>query len=275
MSDVEQIIEQFSTNVPGRFQSKLRTGDTETDPVETTLRNADNEPDPRLKDDLLAQAAVMAASRGQMDRADQITYRIQSTSFRKETYQQVFAAGTQYAIMNEQWTQVRQLSQRIEDRMMRADLFVRAGNQLADLKQHGTAIGFLIDAYQLITPVDPSPRKAELFFDIATTMLKSEPSRTFELALSGVTVLNKLETTQKEAQKMRVDVSALLSDKLARQEMEEAFRRLGRADFDRAIQISTELRNVEQRIVAQAASCREVLLHKANATKAAEQTDQK
>lgn len=276
MNDIERIIQQFFTQAPSRFQSKWRVGGAQDDPVGATLHQAEAEADPRFKDELLAQAAITAARRGQMDRAEYITFRIQSPSLRHETHQHVIAAAIEYAISQQQWTQVRHLGQRLEDRMLRAELLIRAADQATERQQPTTALELLIEAHQLITPSDPSPRQAELFFDIATAMLKSDPSRTFEPALAGVRALNKLEAARQEVQKAQVEVSALLSDKLARQQLEEVFGRLGRADFDRAIQIATQLQNVQQRIVAQAASCREALLRltKSTKSKSTERTDQ-
>ncbi|MCS6805168.1 MAG: hypothetical protein RMM98_07390 [Acidobacteriota bacterium] len=276
MNDVERIVQQFLTHAPSRFQSKWRAANAQDDPVETTLRQAEAEADPQFKDELLAQVAITAARRGQMDRAEQITFRIQSPSLRHETHQHVIAAAIEYAISQQQWTVVRHLSQRLEDRMLRAELLTRAADQSAERQQSSTSLELLLEAHQLITPVEPSPRQAELFFDIATAMLKTEPSRTFEPALAGIQVLNKLEAARKEAQKALVKVGTFLSDRLARQQLEEVFGRLGRADFDRAIQIATQLQNVHQRIIAQAASCREALLRltKSKKSKSTARTDQ-
>jgi hypothetical protein len=271
MDDLNQILDQVMGSVPGRFQNKLITASQSSDPVDALTRNAENETDSRQRDQIYAQAAVVAAGHGDVARAQQLSHRIINPQLRQDTDEQIIYVGTQATIDKEQWDQARKLAMTARDPITRADLLIQAGSRLVEQKQPEPAASMLNQAYTVLMPLDPSEDKARYLFTMATTMLEAEPLRVAEIAQAGVAVLNKLSAAKNDDAKTHTDVGVPLTPRHIRQQLEVSFSQLGHADFERAISISMQLQNLEQRVIAQAASCREALLGQARTTQSAKQ----
>ncbi|MBI3949721.1 MAG: hypothetical protein HY314_04620 [Acidobacteria bacterium] len=272
VDDINETMDKAMASVPGNYQNKLATASTPGDPVQALTRSAEDEKDPRLRDELYAEAAITAAGKGDLARAKQLKQRIINSQLRQETDEQITIVGAQAAIDQEDWAQLRKLALEIKDPLIRADMLIQAASRLTRKKETEQAATMLNEAYSVLTPLDSSETKARHLFTIATSLLEVEPLRVFEVAQAGVIVLNKLNQPAKDEEKASSDAKGPLTPKSIRQELEAAFGRLGRADFERAIQVSTQLQNMEQRVVAQAVSCRAILLGQAKAANPAKRS---
>jgi hypothetical protein len=248
--------------IPDAFQNKLDTATSESsvDPIDAIVRNAEQETNPTLRDKLFSEAAMMAADRSGIDRARQIVQRIHDANFREEVGQRVTVIASMAFIENLDWVRFRGLIGQVKDPLTRSSLLTSAGRKLIEKSDPEQAVLFLNDSLAVLGPLPASDDKVLRQLVLASAMVGADRTRAYDLAQMAVTTLNQLhQKAEKEKGKGDAPLSAITTGALRRQ-LESCFSTLGRADFDRALYVAMQLQNLEQRVIAEAVSCREALL---------------
>jgi hypothetical protein len=256
---LQELMGRNSVGLPGNAQNKVNAASSEgADPVQSMLRTAESETNAEARDKLYAEAAMLAAGSGKTDRARAILQRIGNSALRDQVAQQVAVLGVTFMIEEQQWQVARQLASQIKESAVRADLLIAAGRTLVEKDQPEQATAFFNEALAVVTPLDASEEKVRVLMDLAVTLLRADRSRAYDIAQTAVTALNRLggptDNQQAEAKTTQITPRHL------RRQLEAYFSTLGRADFERTLYVAMQLQNLEQRVVAQAVSCREALL---------------
>ena len=259
IDDLHELMDRVSATLPSKYQSKLSSPTSQRDPVEALVEQAERTTDTRLRDELYAQAAIMAAQAGNMGRARLLIDRIHGAEARQKAKQQVALAGAEAALDAEDWTGFHALVGAVKDPFRRAALLIRAADHARSKDQSAWALAFLGEAEKVLKPLEPSEQKVTHLFDLVAVMIDAEPARAFDVAQAAAGTLNKL---QKRSQRDRppVENGAPMTPRSIRRRLTATFGRLAEIDFERSLFVATQLQNVEQRIVAQAAICRQMLL---------------
>lgn len=259
IDDLHELLDQVSASLPSKYQSKLSSPTNERDPIQALVEEAERTTDTRLRDELYAQAAIMAAQAGNMGRARLLIDRIHGAEARQKAKQQVALAGAEAALDAEDWTGFHALVGGIEDPFRRAALLIRAADHARSKDQSTWALTFLGEAEKVLKPLEPSEQKATHLLDLAAVMIDAEPARAFDVAQAAAGTLNKLQK-RNPRDHPPAKTGAPMTPRSIRRRLTATLGRLAEIDFERSLFVATQLQNVEQRIVAQAAICRQMLL---------------
>jgi hypothetical protein len=236
--------------------------------MDDLLKQAGAAQDPLQKDLLYFRAVMMATGEDNFDRALSIAEQVKDGDFRDGLGSLIrFQASTSLSRKGETDAALR-YAEGTSDLRQRAYLLAKVARALFDKKDTARAAEVLAEARQSIAKADEGAEKAQAWLLIAEGETRLDPMRGFEGMEATVKAFNEIvpesSDTAKQSPAPAFSLSSMLATffKLEQPDFTPSFALLGRADFNRAVQLAQTLKKNNLSVLAQLAACRSVLFNR-------------
>ncbi len=166
----------------------------------------------------------------------------------------------QQAIEHKEFEQAERLIQRMRSPRKRFESLTRLGMALMHHKQRAHALQAFDRAYDVLAAVEDRLERATLALGLARLAVTTDCTRAFHYAQAAVLLLNQSQQIKRPNHKTGWRHRWRRQQQLHGQ-LTATFRPLGRAHFDQALFLATQLHNTTQRILAEIAVCQAALEH--------------
>ena len=221
-----------------------------------SLRRAEAITDGRRRDARLMQLSMTAARRGDFDQAVSIAERIGDPQERSLQVSLLNYQAAVKAVGKSDTGGAHRLALKIEFLPQRVAAFNLLDNKLraAGETERATAVAGEIWEWTIKSP--NSPQKAKALLTLVAAASRHDAERGFEMLAAAVKSINGTDFSSSEAAATSPRVVRVTLDML---DLEGAFSKLARVNFDRAAQAAQSLTHKEASLLAQAAVCRQAL----------------
>lgn len=224
-----------------------------------------------LRDQALLQAALKASRSGDWTQAQQYSDQVQEAETRGQAKELIGLEFAMHSLQIGELDRARQFGYALRDPAHRAEVFVSVAERLIQQGRREEALGWISEALEQaqVTPV--SQRRTKILLTLLLVAADISEATALEAAQSVVSSLNHMESSPGPApsissgsaasvqgSKRALDRETIrrVSDSSLREDLDAAFHRLGRLNFDQTMLIVSQLQGPERRASIEISACR-------------------
>ncbi|HEY0319587.1 MAG TPA: hypothetical protein VGC66_01320 [Pyrinomonadaceae bacterium] len=235
---------------------------TQANTVEEALKDAEAAQDSMQKDLLYFRAALLSLNGSEFDQALSISEKVKDADFRAGLDSIIRAQATVAATMKNDIDLAFRYAKGVSDVRQRASLLGKIARALIDKKDMVRAREVLDEAEKLVAKADEGLDRAQAMLIIADAKTRLDPAQGFEMMETAVKEFNRADSSTDEKKPAGGSILSMMMSKVMRlgtPDFDQSFPLLGRADFNRALQLAQTFKKKDRSILAQLSVCRGVL----------------
>lgn len=222
--------------------------------VSELLRQAEATVGSRRRDARLMQVSMIAARRGELDRAFSIAEKIEDPEERAIQISLLAYQGSTKALAKGDTEGAYVLARRIDFLPQRAAAFNQMAGRLRASKEEARARALLEEVWEFSVKAPDGSQKAKALLTLTSAVTPYDPERAFAFLDAAARAIGDADLSSPVSSSSRVAPVTLEALNLG-----AVFAALARVDFDRAVRAAQSIKHPEAALLAQAAVCRQAL----------------